>query len=278
MVERTDPSAIAEHPIASSFNDPERFSDDYLLGGAVRLTQAKTGFRTAIDAALLAAAVPLRPGDDVLDLGCGVGSVGLCLLAREPAAQVVGIERHPQTAALCQHNIARNGRAAAHAVHTCDIRSAGDVLGENQFAHVAMNPPYWPAGRHQHARDASRAAALGEIDTELGDWLRAAHRQLEPKGWLSVIYPAARLDTLLGGLVGRFGAITTIPLWPKPGRAAKRVIVRARKGVKTPAQLLAGLVLHQESGGYSPAAEQVLRTPVALDTVLTGIDQKETEA
>jgi tRNA1(Val) A37 N6-methylase TrmN6 len=241
------------------------------------LTQAKTGFRTAIDAALLAAAVPVGPGERVLDLGCGVGSVGLCLLARQPTAQVVGIERHPETAALCRHNIIRNGRDEAHIVHTGDIRAASAILGERPFEQVVMNPPYWPAGRYQRARDAARAAALGETDTDLGDWLGIAYRHLKPKGWLSVIYPAARLDTLLGGLVGRFGATTTIPLWPKPGREAKRVIVRARKGAKTPARLLAGLVLHQEGGSYSAAAEQVLRTPVTLDTVLTGIGQEEPE-
>ena len=55
-----------------------------------------------------------------------------------------------------------------------------------------------------------------------------------------------------------------MPLWPKAGRAAKRVIVRARRGSRAPLRLLPGLVLHEADGRYTRAAEDVLRRGAAL--------------
>jgi len=49
------------------------------------------------------------------------------------------------------------------------------------------------------------------------------------------------------------------PLWPKRGVAAKRVIVRARKGIRTPLALSPGLVLHEEDGTYTEQADAILR-------------------
>ena len=54
------------------------------------------------------------------------------------------------------------------------------------------------------------------------------------------------------------------PLWPAAGRAASRILVRARKQVAAPARLAAGLVLHEADGRFTAAAEAVLRGGEAL--------------
>ena len=74
-----------------------------------------------------------------------------------------------------------------------------------------------------------------------------------------MIHRVDRLDDLLAALAGRFGGIVVFPLWPKAGRDAKRLIVTARKGVRSPLRLSAGLVLHDEAGGYTKEADAVLR-------------------
>ena len=61
------------------------------------------------------------------------------------------------------------------------------------------------------------------------------------------------------GLWGRAGEIMLFPLWPKAGVPAKRVIVSARRGVKSPMRLQPGLVLHSADGGYTSKANDVLR-------------------
>ena len=57
-------------------------TEDRLLGGKVRLRQPRDGYRAAIDPVLLAASVPAKPGERVLDLGTGAGAAALCLMAR----------------------------------------------------------------------------------------------------------------------------------------------------------------------------------------------------
>jgi tRNA1(Val) A37 N6-methylase TrmN6 len=122
-----------------------------------------------------------------------------------------------------------------------------------------MNPPYLHAPRHRAAAHAGKRAADFEEDEGVLDrWVQAARGALKPGGSLSLIHRADRLADVLSALSG-FGGILIFPLWPKPGRAAKRVIVRAAKGSKQPAALAPGLVLHQAEGGYTPATEAVLR-------------------
>jgi tRNA1(Val) A37 N6-methylase TrmN6 len=54
-------------------------SVDGFLGGQLRLAQPEIGYRAGIDPVLLAAACPAQRGQEVLELGCGVGVASLCL-------------------------------------------------------------------------------------------------------------------------------------------------------------------------------------------------------
>ena len=84
-------------------------TEDALLGGRVRLLQPSRGYRVAVDAVLLAAAVEAAPGECVLDLGAGVGAVGLCIAARVPGCSIVGVELQSELAALAARNATLNG-------------------------------------------------------------------------------------------------------------------------------------------------------------------------
>lgn len=87
---------------------------------------------------------------------------------------------------------------------------------------------------------------------------------LRPKGTLVVVHRADRLDELLAALRGKVGEVILFPLWPKAGRPAKRILVRARKSVQSPLTLHPGLILHQEDGAYTPDADSVLRLGAAI--------------
>jgi tRNA1(Val) A37 N6-methylase TrmN6 len=60
------------------------------LDGKVRVEQSATGFRSGLDAVMLAAAVPARPGQAALELGAGAGTASLCLAARVPHVTITG--------------------------------------------------------------------------------------------------------------------------------------------------------------------------------------------
>src|SRR5258708_11852821 len=87
-------------------------TQDAVLGGALRLRQPRRGHRIGHDAILLAAACPAHSGEQVVELGAGVGAAGLALARREPDIRVMLVEIDPDLAALAAANAELNGLAA----------------------------------------------------------------------------------------------------------------------------------------------------------------------
>jgi len=236
---------------------------DALLGGRVRLRQPAKGYRAAIDPVLLAAAVPARAGQRVLDLGIGTGAAALCLAARVPGVHVTGLEMRREHAALAARNAAENGLGADVEVVEGNVADPPAMLGPGSFDHVMANPPHLRAGTDAPP-DAARAAAHVEGDADLAAWIACALSMVRRKGSVTVIHRADRIDEIAALLRQGAGEIAIVPLWPRAGAEARRVIVRARKGVRSPARLLPGLALHDAEGRYTPEAETVLREGRAL--------------
>ncbi|NHB75909.1 tRNA1(Val) (adenine(37)-N6)-methyltransferase [Rhodobacter calidifons] len=238
----------------------EELSDDKFLCGRLRLLQPLKGYRAATDPVLLAAACPAEPGEEVLDLGCGAGAAALCLGLRVPGLALAGLELQPAYADLARRNAARNGIAVE--VHEGDLARMPAAL-RRDFDHVIANPPYYPAGGSP-SPVAARARAM-QVETPLAAWVAAATRRLRPGGWLTLICGADGLPEVLAALAPKLGSASVLPLAPREGRAALRVIVQARKGGRAPFRLLAPFVLHQGAAhdgdreSYTPAANAILR-------------------
>lgn len=238
---------------------------DALLGGRVVFEQPAQGYRAAIDPLMLAAALPDAFRGRVADLGCGAGAAALCAATRLPGAAVFGIERDPFLADLARQNVAHNGLGGRVEIVTADIRALPPACADGGFDAVIVNPPYLESDRANPLADPRKSAATVEDEVALELWLETAIRLLRHKGMLVVIHRADRLGDILAGLQGRAGEVVVFPLWPKAGTAAKRIIVRARKGLRTPLVMAGGLVLHENGGAYTPAAESVLRDGRGLD-------------
>nr|WP_207459431.1 methyltransferase [Azospirillum sp. SYSU D00513] len=239
--------------------------EDFLLGGRVRLTQPEGAYRAAIDPVLLAAFTAAREGERVLDVGAGTGAASLCLAARVSGAQITGLEQRADAAAYARRNIALNEMEERVALVEGDLLAPPPVLAGLRFDRVMMNPPYLKAGAASVPPDDWKAAANVEGAASLPDWLRFAARMLKPRGTLTLVHRADRLDEILAALHGRFGGVLLVPVWPKAGEAARRVLLSARLGGKAPFRLSAGLTMHEAAGGYTEAAERVLRGAEALE-------------
>ena len=247
-------------------------SADGFLDGRLSLLQPLQGARAGIDPVFLAASVAARSGERVLDVGAGVGVASLCLAARRPEARTWGLEAHGWLAQLLAQNIARNDLAGrVHGVQG-DLFAPMQRLQEKGLAaagfdHVMTNPPFHVPGGGSPPVGALRA--LAHVNPAgLERWLGRCCAFLRPGGCLSVIYPAGKVDELLAAVGRRLGGVSLFFLWAGAERPASRVICRGHLGSRAPLQVLPGLVLHEEDGGYTPQAQEVLRggAAIALDS------------
>jgi FkbM family methyltransferase len=247
-------------------------TDDAFLGGALQILQPQNGYRAGLDAVLLAAAAPVVSGTGarVLDVGAGVGVVGLAVARRIADAHVTLIERDPQLAALAQANIARNQLTDRAGLIQADVSQplgAHAELGAltGSFDCVLANPPYHAHGRGTAARDASKANANAMTEGDLDRWARFMAAMTRPDGHAVLIHKAEALPELLAALAGRFGDLLLLPIHPRSGSPASRVLVRGVKGSRAPLQIRPALVLHDAAGAFTPAMEAILRHGAALD-------------
>jgi tRNA1(Val) A37 N6-methylase TrmN6 len=247
------------------------FTDDAALGGRLTLRQPARGHRFGHDAILLAAATPAAAGEVAFDLGAGVGAAGLALARRVAGVTVHLVEIDPELAALARGNAERNGLAGRVAAHALDVAGPFEAFAAAGLAagcadRVLMNPPFHAAGRAQASPDARRRVAHVAPAGTLAAWLGTAARLLRPAGTLSVIYRADGLDELLGVLAPAFGGVAILPVHPRPGAAAIRILICATKGSAAPLSVLPGLWLNRDDGRPSAEAEAVLREaePLAL--------------
>src|SRR5258708_26593439 len=175
--------------------EPE-LNEDALLGGRVRVLQPRRGYRVAVDALLLAAAIDAAAGQHILDLGAGVGAVGLCLAARVRGCSVVGVEVQPVLAGLAERNATLNGMSERVRTIIHDLaQPLPSDLGK--FDHVATNPPYLAAAVADPSPDPSKALATVQSSADLARWLAVATAAPKPAGSVTVIHRSDRLEELV---------------------------------------------------------------------------------
>ena len=209
---------------------------------------------------LLAASIPARAGERVLEGGTGAGAALLCLGWRVPGVGGLGVEADPALAALAADNLAAN-RLDGFAIRAAPLDA---TAAAEEFDHALANPPYHAAGSTP-SPDPRRRAAQRADPGGIADWIAALARRLRPGGTLTLALPAARLPEALAALPGSgCGGPAILPLWPRPGRDAKLVLLRAVRGGRAPCRLLPGLVLHGAGADYTPEADAILRDGAPL--------------
>jgi tRNA1(Val) A37 N6-methylase TrmN6 len=175
-------------------------TEDAMLGGKIRLQQPKEGFRAAIDTVFLAAAVPAKAGQCVLEAGTGSGAAALCLAHRVEGVKITGIDVNPRMVLLADANIQLNREAETIRVAVGDVAGRLPEDFDAAFDHVMMNPPYLPDTSTHVSPNPDRALATVESGADLKRWLKYGHDALRSKGYLTVIHRADRLDEVIQSL------------------------------------------------------------------------------
>lgn len=260
--------APATHAQAPSGNVPHSLTEDAFLGGRLRILQPEKGYRAGIDAVFLAAAIPVAAGETVFEAGIGAGVAALCLISRNPAIHVTGIEVAARYAMMCEENAKRNGYSQLLKVIHADVKDAmrrdlASMPQHGTFAHAFANPPYFEDGKVTPSPSLLKAQAHSFGPDDLDLWIKVMHAMVSLRGTVTLIHRADSLGKILVSMEERFGDIRVAPLYAREGTAASRVIVQGVKGSKAPMQLLPGLILHGDGNAFTPDADAVLREGMA---------------
>ena len=182
---------------------------DRLFAGTLSIRQParRTGYRVNVDALLLGACAagvliagaPRPPRSararHAVDLGAGVGAVGLTLFHLGAATRVTFVELDETLARLATENAEENGWAdRARVIHADAADAAKELRAEADL--VVCNPPYVPPGRGRAPADRVRSAKYGDLET----FIEAARKIAGRRARVCFVYPAIEATTLLASL------------------------------------------------------------------------------
>jgi len=161
------------------------------LTGGWSIAQRKKGHRHSTDDLLTGwyAVEIVRDATKILDLGAGLGSVGLIALWRSPGATLVAVEAQEVSFALLEQNIARNGLTdRVRAIHG-DLR---EVRLAETFDLVTGSPPYWDVSEGVVPADSQKAHARFELRGDIRDYALAARAALAEGGRFVFCFPTVQ--------------------------------------------------------------------------------------
>ena len=223
------------------------------------LSQPERGYRYSLEPFLLAAFCRPRPRERIIDLGAGVGVVGLLLARNHPTVQVAGIELQPDLARSAAANARINGLAARCRIIRGDVRDAPRFLPPEHFHRVVVNPPFRRPGSGALSPDPSRARARQELTFTLADLARTAASLLRYGGSLDMIHLAERLPEI-------FAALEETGLAPKKMRLVapfresipRLCLLSAIKGGRPGLRIIPQLNVHEHPGRYTDEVSAIL--------------------
>ena len=152
-----------------------------ILAGNWRIFQLRTGHRFSADDLLTGwAAVGANPAArQLLDLGAGIGSVGLLALWKLPTeAHLTMVEVQAVSHALACRTVTYNDLGGRVTLHHQDLRA----WPGGAFDLVTGSPPYLPVGRGVQPQHPQKAAARFELHGDVFDYCQAAARSLAAQG------------------------------------------------------------------------------------------------
>jgi tRNA1(Val) A37 N6-methylase TrmN6 len=235
-----------------------QYTQDSFLGGKLSIKQPAKGFRAGIDAVFLGASVAQTNPDTILDIGCGVGTALWCAGYHCPQAKLTGSEIQKDYANMATENAATNRMLEKSQIICGSIFEKNDLLAPNSFDHVITNPPFYENEDVFSSPNGGKKTAH-QHTLNLESWIHQSIKMIKPKGYITLIHRADHLDKILSTFGTKVGEITIYPLWPKIDQPANRILVRAKKGSRAALKILSGMVLHNEAGGFTKEAEDILR-------------------
>jgi tRNA1(Val) A37 N6-methylase TrmN6 len=166
------------------------------LSGHFRIFQLRRGHRFSTDDVLTAwyGTTWVPAAATVLDLGSGIGSVGMMAAWRLSGARFVTVEAQEESVRLARKSVAYNGLESRYEVRLADFREQAALRDEEWFDLVLGSPPYFPPGTGIEGDHPQKVACRFELRGDIGDYARAAAAHLAPGGLFACVFPEEQRD------------------------------------------------------------------------------------
>ena len=161
------------------------------IGGYFKLFQYKEGHRFSTDDLLVAwFGTTYAPAvSRVLDLGSGIGSVGMIAAWRLPSAQFVTVEAQEISVALARKSARYNGLESRYEIRLGDFRNSDVFKSGEVFDLVLGSPPYFPLEDGLQAEHEQKVACRFEVRGSVADYCAAAAPRLSQGGVFAFVFP-----------------------------------------------------------------------------------------
>jgi tRNA1(Val) A37 N6-methylase TrmN6 len=240
----------------------DEYTDDSLFEGRIRCMQHGSGYRFSLDAVLLGNFISVRPGERILDLGCGNGIVALILAYRWPSCQLTGLEIQPDLVTMARGNVVLNNWQERIGIVQGDMRRIEKSMAAGQFDWVVSNPPYRKTGTGRVNIDPEQQAARHETMADLSSVVKAAVWALKYKGRAAFIYPAVRGAAVLYELKKQgLEPKKMQTVYSYPGSPATLLLIESVKGGGEGLEILPPFYVYRAPAEeYSPEMAACYRT------------------
>ncbi len=239
-------------------------SNGTLLEGKIFYKQFQKGYRTALEPILMAASIPAKKKQIIIEGGCGAGAGLMCLAYRIPLITGIGFEQHPEMVELANENFQLNAMSNLKAMQVTLPKLPKRPFtflpnGQEHVDHVFANPPW-----HQHnscpSPDPEKNLAKKLPRGLLAEWIYALSRPLRQGGTLTLALSAS-LYSEASALMYQYklGSVILFPLWPKLNRPPRIILLQGRMGSTGGSQIAPGLILHNDNGEFTHETNRILR-------------------
>jgi len=183
------PGPVPPGPAAGVAVEPHETLD--AISGHFRLFQLRDGHRFSTDDILTAwyGTTWCPAARTALDLGSGLGTVGMICAWRLPGARFVTVEAQPDSLALARKSCRYNGLAERYDIRAGDFRAADILRADELFDLVTGSPPYFPPDAGVKSEHPQKLACRFELRGTVADYCTIAARHLAPGGFFACVFP-----------------------------------------------------------------------------------------
>jgi tRNA1Val (adenine37-N6)-methyltransferase len=170
------------------------------ISGHFRIFQLRKGHRFSTDDVLTAwyGSSWCPCARTALDLGSGIGSVGMIAAWRLPGARFVTVEVQDESVRLSRKSARYNGLSERYEIRHGDFRAPGMIRAEEEFDLILGSPPYFPPGSGMEGDHSQKVACRFELRGNIADYCQSAASHLASGGLFACVFPAeqlARIET-----------------------------------------------------------------------------------